>query len=489
MTILSNDQSHPSRDAENSRVQIAVHRVLPAAERAADGSGSFSKTTLKTLKNHLDRFPGEALLLLTPGLDIRETELEMLRSLAAEARRGEVYTALSNAVADLNPFADTNIETIGDTDTSGLVSLLGTGEVFEVHRMPSHLLLIPVPTLELLASEITNRPADPGDILEKHGKLLLHDRIFVADPSVPLNAAPSLSSHEEFRPAPWGCLNQRIDEWLQDETWLKQSSHVVDAYHRACLAGDSADLHITHSWGGGVARWVESFIDSEPERNQFRLQSEGPRSGDGAGQKLSLYLGNLSENAIASWWLEPIISSTVADHPQYQEIISYIVARYGISRVIVSSLVGHSLDALRIDLPTIEVLHDFYPAWPLLDIHPQGFLMEQGADLSEAMEKHELLPDFRGRGSDSWKVVARLWWKTIQDRQVRLAAPSQSVADLMPRLYPEFSNLVASVIPHGITENWTNVHWQPRPRDDGKLKLLIPGRIQKGKGKSLLLKA
>ncbi|HKJ18314.1 MAG TPA: glycosyltransferase, partial [Xanthomonadales bacterium] len=47
----------------------------------------------------------------------------------------------------------------------------------------------------------------------------------------------------------------------------------------------------------------------------------------------------------------------------------------------------------------------------------------------------------------------------------------------------------ASVIPHGITENWTNVHWQPRPRDDGKLKLLIPGRIQKGKGKSLLLKA
>ena len=45
----------------------------------------------------------------------------------------------------------------------------------------------------------------------------------------------------------------------------------------------------------------------------------------------------------------------------------------GVDRIIVSSLIGHALDCLETGLPTLEVLHDGYPAWPLLDIDPGGY--------------------------------------------------------------------------------------------------------------------
>jgi GT2 family glycosyltransferase len=182
-------------------------------------------------------------------------------------------------------------------------------------------------------------------------------------------------------------------------------------------------------------------------------------------------------------------ASTCNDHPQYREILEYIANRYGVSRVIVSSLVGHSLDALRLNCATIEVLHDFYPAWPLLAIHPQAYLTDDGVDLDSAMQEHQLLPDFSGRDARAWMALGHRWRETAAENNVSLVAPSHSVAELLPRLGDEFSDLEASVIPHGISEPWGDLEWQPRPRSDGRLKLLIPGRIQQGKGKSLLLRA
>ncbi|MBL0040833.1 MAG: hypothetical protein IPP28_07255 [Xanthomonadales bacterium] len=40
--------------------------------------------------------------------------------------------------------------------------------------------------------------------------------------------------------------------------------------------------------------------------------------------------------------------------------------RFGVGSVIVSSLIGHSLDALATGLPTELVCHDYFPLWPVL---------------------------------------------------------------------------------------------------------------------------
>jgi len=472
---------------------IAVHHIVLGGGGPVAGNAQGPGRLESLIEQHLREASGRALLVMSPGLELRGDTLAMLENLVQGAKPGDAFTVLSNSAAELNPFAGSAIEDIVDVDLSALVSLLGTGETHQVQRKSSHFLLLPVPTLELLAgNEGAGRDGLEGvldDILDAGGRLLVHDRIFVHDPSRPLDAAPTLEPHEEPRPAPWGFLKQRIDQWLDDPVSLNEAAAGLERSHRRSLAGDGNTLHITHSWGGGVARWVESFIEADPEHPHLQLRAEGPNSGDGAGQRLSLYLGTLTDKPLASWWLEPVIASTTAEHPQYREILEYLANRYRVSRVIVSSLVGHSLDALRLDRPTIEVLHDFYPAWPLLDVHPQTYISDGGTDLSGAMQDHSLLNDFRGRGAESWLRLGRSWYQTVRDGNVALVAPSHSVAELMPRLYPEFSDLEATVIPHGLTESWNVPDWQPKVRADGRLRLLVPGRIQEGKGKALLLEA
>ena len=60
--------------------------------------------------------------------------------------------------------------------------------------------------------------------------------------------------------------------------------------------------------------------------------------------------------------------------------------------IIISSLVGHSLDALRTGQATMQVLHDFFPAWPLLGVHPQPYLALAAPErLEAALRDHELV--------------------------------------------------------------------------------------------------
>lgn len=471
-------------ELRGSEQSIVVHQALLGRGRAGGAD-----RLVKLIAEHLERHPGQALMLLAPGLDVGADTKAMLEALLAEANEGDAFTVLSNAEPDLNPFADADIGALAEVDLSALVALLGAGELHQIHRLPSHLLLLPAMTLDLIAKSETEPAGTLDSLLEADGRLLVHDRIFVHDPSTPLNSAPRLEAHEQPRPVPWGQLNQRLDDWQSDPTWLKEAAGTAERFSARALAGDEVCLHVTHSWGGGVARWVDTFIEADESRLQFQLRSEGPKSGDGAGQRLALYAGTLTGRPLASWWLEPVIASTAAEHPQYREILEYIAARYGVSRVIVSSLVGHSLDALRLHRPTVEVLHDFYPAWPLLGIHPQAYLGDRGADLVKAMREHDVLPDFRGRSARAWRTLGRRWLRTIEERKVHLVAPSHSVAGLMPRLDRSFAALEPRVITHGLEDGWADADWDARPRADGRLRLLVPGRIQQGKGKALLLRA
>jgi hypothetical protein len=207
-------------------------------------------------------------------------------------------------------------------------------------------------------------------LLHASGQLLAVDSLFAFSPGHSLDHGPALQAHEELRPASWGDLTARLQDWLG------KNLRVAEPFTRP-EAGST--LHITHSWGGGVAQWVESFItagmdntakstnDNARAGRNFQLRSEGPQYGMGAGQRLSLYAGNELKAPIASWWLSPAIQSLTGGHSHYREVLAWVCRRHGIGRLIVSSLVGHSLDALRTGLPTVQVLHDF-SGWPLLGI-------------------------------------------------------------------------------------------------------------------------
>lgn len=525
--FYSNGQAAPSGRARSLLAELTWSQWSPAP--AAAGTPSAAAALGRSLQEFLHEHPGRSILLLDARIRLTAAQAQQLVRLglqletrdlnqaddsqAGQPARPLALTLFSNTEDWLNPFSGLPTDALVHAesasqekapaerdadrcmqDASQMISWLGSGVLHQLDRWPAHLLWLNAAAIEALAQPDLTAATALERLRDMGGACYLADTLFAGDPALPLAPPLQLEPHEEYRPPAWGDLVARLAHWLQP-----QPLRALQA-----LAGEPAplNLHITHSWGGGVARWVESYIqaasaaaqdhqsDSCQPEWQLQLCSEGPRSGAGAGQRLSLYLGNQLKVPLASWWLQPAIRSTTDDNPQYRDILNDIVERYGVSRVMVSSLVGHSLDALATGLPTVQVLHDFFPAWPLLGVHPQAYLAAPADQrLSQALQDHPLLPDFTDHSAAAWNRLARVWPERLAAHSVRLAAPSQSVIKLLAQLDPRFAELDIEIIHHGLPPLVQAPGILPRPRPDGRLRLVVPGRMQPGKGASLLLAA
>ena len=459
--------------------------------RWTPGSGLHPGRIGHALTEFRSAYPGQPLLLLSPGILLLAADAHKLERIARERNGPVVLTVLSNAHEQLNPFAGLSspqlpsgadaVDGAALERMAGLVNLLGSGLLHPLDQWPEHVLLFSATAVDTLASDDVTAEIARARLRELGGELLISDSLFAAASGRPLSSLTALAPHEQRRPAPWGDLTARLDRYLMVGGPLPD-------YPPA--SQQTTSLHITHSWGGGVAQWIESFIAADQGGRNLQLRSEGPQSGAGAGQRLGLYAGSGVSAPIASWWLNPAIRSSSTGHPQYCEILHAIQARHGVGRIIVSSLVGHSLDALRTGLPTLEVLHDFFPAWPLLGVHPQAWIgAEPGLRLQQALKEHELLPDFRDHDAVGWNQMAENWRTTVLQNGVKLIAPSQSVATLLRQLDHGWDPVPIDIVHHGLVPLPVDGPIAPRARADGKLRLVIPGRMQEGKGQSLLLSA
>lgn len=454
------------------------------------------------LAEFMEQHPDEGLLLLSRDCPLLPEQLQFLQDLLADQQGAVALTALTNSQPRFNPFHNlegARAEPIADP--AGLVNTLASGKLFPVGDWPPHLLLLNAAAIALLAgcAAGTGTGTASAYFQDQHGRLLLCDRLFIHDPQRELLTHSRLENHEEMQAPAWSELNARLASWLgQNKSRNRALPAVLTMAFTASAA--TATLHITHSWGGGVARWVGSLIEADRDGLHLQLRSESAQSGQGAGQKLVLYAGNELSSELASWWLQPAIRSSLDTHPWYPQILQQVCERYRVGRIIVSSLVGHSLDALRSDLPTVQVLHDYYPLWPLLGVNPLPYLAladqpglphnsQAGTALSAALAEHQLLPDFGQRDAAGWQQLADHWRLTVQQQQVRLAAPSHSVGDLLQQLEVGWSDPEIRVIPHGLDPFADRAPILPKARNDGRLRLVIPGRMQPGKGQALLLQA
>ena len=328
-------------------VRVLSRSELPGCERTAHGYDDLPGL-LDELAALLDDRP---IVLLRAGIELAPDLLEGL-ALALDAIDGPAVVApLSNAHPDFNPFAGLDLPRDWDAgDARRLVELLADRSLLPSPSWPAHLLALNAAAVR----EIARSGKDAVDVA-------VAPWLFAADTRGRLTHAHRLEPHESPRPPAWADLAARISNWV---------SAGANPTPFGSMSSDGGTLHVSHNWGGGVAAWIDSFIDADAGTRHFRLIAEAPRSGDGCGQRLALYAGNEHRCPVDSWWLQPVIASSVEQHPQYAGILQAIRARFGISRVIVSSLIGHSLEVLQTGLPKIQVLHDHYPLWPLLSVHP-----------------------------------------------------------------------------------------------------------------------
>lgn len=426
-------------------------------------------------------FPGRPIIFLRAGLQPSEQLLGSVTSLLAGSEQPYALTVLSNAETRVNPFAGLqsppeNLE----GDPAEFVRLLAPGLIHELTKWTDHFVLLSAELVGRMSFGIADQDL-MHSLRTADGSLLVCDHLFLHDPETRLFTQIKLQPHESAYPPPFSELSSRLQQWFK-----------AGLTSLPLKAGDEepGTLHVTHSWGGGVAHWLKSFIGTDHDRRNFQLRSEDPQSGPGYGQKLSLYAGNELRCPIASWWLTPPIESIDDSNTRYQEILSGICSRYNIGRVFISSLVGHSLDALRTGRPTLQILHDHFPVWPLLSVNPQPYLQDDGlVNLKLALKEHAKTREFPDKDVHAWMRIRDAYVLALNEYDVKIAAPGQSVLGLQNQLEPAFKTLKARVIPHGFPDIDGLPAITPKPRKDGRKRMLILGRMQTGKGQQLLSRA
>jgi GT2 family glycosyltransferase/glycosyltransferase involved in cell wall biosynthesis len=422
--------------------------------------------------------PERPIVLLRAGLRLQAEHLDDLLALLDDPEAPQALTALSNSSPQYNPLAGLSADATPDgSSITAAVRVIGEPVLHEWPYWPEHLLVLSGTAANLLATGSFDHAQAAARL---PGGIALPEWLFVADERAPAFRPLSLEPHESPRPVAWGTLSAHL------QGWLDAGAPALNAPGRN---GRAVTLHVTHSWGGGVSLWTESFIGADAGGDHLQLRSEQTQSGSGNGQKLSLYLGKETRFPIASWWLQPPILSVESQHDQYREALNETLNRFGVGRIMLSSLIGHSLDALRTGLPTVQVLHDYFPLWPLLSVHPDRYLTPGGVDLTAALKDHRGDLEFDDHGIEDWLAIREAYLEAVGNQRIHLVAPSQSVIDLYARLDPRWQGLEIKVIPHGLPPLRSGKQLSAKHRVDNKLRLLIPGRIQPGKGKALLLKA
>ncbi len=242
-------------------------------------------------------------------------------------------------------------------------------------------------------------------------------------------------------------------------------------------------LHVMHSWGGGLHQWVSNYVDTDKTGCNYVLKSIGDWGA--FGKRLSLYNHPNDTQPIRYWELYHPIHGTVLSHLQYSEIVQTIIHDYGIDRILVSSLIGHSLDILKTGTKTTSIIHDFYPFCPAIYTY-YGKICTACNDLQldHCQSKNPLNYFFNGVPTSLWIKVREYYIDCIRQNTVDVITPSNSAEVHLKSIAPGLRQVDFHCIPHGLASPPTPDQ-AVVPNRVQRLKVLILGRLDTQKGLEL----
>lgn len=252
------------------------------------------------------------------------------------------------------------------------------------------------------------------------------------------------------------------------------------------VEGPRVQLHLVHRWGGGVCRWVQNYSRADPERLNLVLRPFGTAGCFGEGLALYRHLNDFEP--LRHWRLDPPIPFTSIAHLQYRAILDEVIDDYGVDSVLVSSFIGHSLDALRLDVPTLLVSHDYYPFCPALNIHFHGVCAECDRErLARCLGENPCTQLFRRAEPEAWAELRERFAELVVARKLPIVVPSASVARASQRLEPRLPADAFHVLAHGLDAH--DFQSVTPPGDREKLHGVVLGRLNPPKGAELLAEA
>jgi glycosyltransferase involved in cell wall biosynthesis len=243
-------------------------------------------------------------------------------------------------------------------------------------------------------------------------------------------------------------------------------------------------LHVLHGLGGGLDKWVTDYCSVDKSRVNLILKSIGQPGKFG----LMLFSSMEDETPLQVWEFLFPIHSTAVSHLDYANAIDEIIRRHSVDAILVSSLIGHSLDILNTDKQTILIAHDYHPYCPALNITFDSLCTHcEFPRLDQCFKQNIHNRHFRTVGATDWEVLREKYISSVLANNLKVAIPSLSIKDNLVRLEPRFNNVDFEFIPHGTlplqsvarvsTSGQANV---------GKLRVLVLGRLTPDKGLEIL---
>jgi GT2 family glycosyltransferase/glycosyltransferase involved in cell wall biosynthesis len=430
------------------------------------------------LRHAVGTYPGDDLILLRTGTVVPPFWCERLLRATSEA---DVLVAspLDNVDASRSPLpegvrSDATPQTIDALCYAhGRHQLIDWPTICPLLSAWSGSRLNAVPVDRLRSEEL------PALFSPLRGVLL--DHLYVAQPGRGLRGPhPPLPGADAVPPSPLGELREQVAAAL-----ATNSTNPPPAYPG--LDGKPVILHVLHGWGGGAERFVRDLAAADAERHHLVLMARGSFPRRCYGEVLELRDGALTEPPLRRIVLSAPIRSTALRHRAYAGFLYGVTREFGVTAIMVSSLIGHSLDALRSRLPTQIVGHDFYPLWPLLHRDFGDTLLKFDTDqLAADLARSGGGFEFAERDAEFWGTLRSAYVDAAIGAEAQLIAPSQSMRTNLLRLEPRFAQLTQRVIAHGLAPWPEDAPLIAVPPQRERLRLVIPGRVRSGKGAELL---
>jgi glycosyltransferase involved in cell wall biosynthesis len=253
----------------------------------------------------------------------------------------------------------------------------------------------------------------------------------------------------------------------------------------AKLNNKPVQLHVIHSWRGGVERWVKDYSRTDVLRSNLVLKSLGVPGVPG--QKLELYQHIDAESPIRVWELSVPIHSTSITNLDYRYALDEIFDTFNVSAILISSFIGHSLDIINTHIETVIICHDYYPFCPAINIYFDQVCIEcKFSHLQSCFKENKHNTVFPLASASEWIPIRESFLKLIQYHEIMLIFPSNSVRRNLIKLEPALQDIRFKVIPHGVERETAFIKISQKNPSAKKLKILILGRLLFHKGLGLL---
>lgn len=250
----------------------------------------------------------------------------------------------------------------------------------------------------------------------------------------------------------------------------------TDPRRTARFSVKPTNLHLAHSWGGGLGRWIESFASADYFAENVVFESCSTLECYGLSYRLR---HPRSDTTLDSWVLHDPINESRDRHEEYAAVLESICRDFAIEHIYVSSLIGHAYDVFRLGVPVTQIYHDYASYCPALYIFRDAVCTTCTLEDLRLCKKgnHQHTP----KNSPEYYLGLRdAFFDAIEASEVHHVSPSRGLPRHLATLDSRFEDFEFDVIEHGISFPRRNCFGGAE--DDRRLRVGVLGHLNWNKG-------